>query len=349
MMAKILGDISENTLLHLDKSNTAASLNFIIITMIMIALSVMIAYFITAYFTQMIYRGVKIAETFASGDLTYKISDKDLKLRDEMGDLNRALSVMGDKLSSIVSDILNGASAVASAGQHINSTTQQLSQGANVQASSVEEVSSSMEQMVSNIQMNADNALQTEKIAQITAKEVRNLSSISEKSLESVRQISGKIGIINDIAFQTNILALNAAVEAARAGDHGKGFAIVASEVRKLAERSKIAANEIMELSNGSLRNTEAAVSQMAQLIPEIEKTTNLIQEIANSNKEQSSGTDQINSAIQQLNTLTQQNASASEELASGAEELSSQADHLHNLVSFFKVDNQQYIIENKQ
>jgi methyl-accepting chemotaxis protein len=287
----------------------------------------------------MLKGGVKLAETYSSGNLTYKISDEDLKLRDEIGDLNRAISAMGDKLSSIISDIISGASEVASAGQQINSTTQQLSQGANEQASSVEEVSSSMEQMVSNIQMNADNALQTEKIAQTTVIEVQNLSSISEKSLESVRQIAGKIGIINDIAFQTNILALNAAVEAARAGDNGKGFAVVASEVRKLAERSKVAANEIMELSNGSLKNTEAAVSQMLQLIPEIEKTTKLIQEIAASNKEQSSGTDQINSAIQQLSTVTQKNAAASEELASGAEELSSQADHLHNIVSFFKVD----------
>jgi methyl-accepting chemotaxis protein len=287
----------------------------------------------------MLGRGVKLTETFASGNLTYKISDEDLKLRDEMGDLNRALSAMGNKLNVIVSDIVNGAIAVASAGQQINSTTLQLSHGANEQASTVEEVSSSMEQMVSSIQMNADNALQTEKIAQITVEEVRNLSEISEKSLESVRKISGKIGIINDIAFQTNILALNAAVEAARAGENGKGFAVVASEVRKLAELSKSAANEIMLLSQGSLNNTEAAVAQMLHLIPEIEKIAQLIREMAASNKEQSSGSDLINSAIQQLNTITQQNAAASEELASGVDGLSNQADHLRDVVAFFKID----------
>jgi Methyl-accepting chemotaxis protein len=342
-MTKILDDISENIESYLEKSNRAASALFIIITLIIALVSLFVVYVITRYFTRMLGEGVKLAKTYASGDLTHKIQEKNLSLDDEFGELNRALANMGEKLKSVVTDIYVGANQVAAAGLQINSTTQQISEGANEQASSVEEVSSSMEEMASNIQLNSDNTEQTEKIADITAREVKNLSDISNKSLESVRLISGKIGIINDIAFQTNILALNAAVEAARAGEHGRGFAVVAAEVRKLAENSRIAANEIMDLAKGSLSNTEAAVSQMIQLIPEIEKTSKLVQEIAASNRELNGGTNQVNSAIQQLNMVSQQNASAAEELASSAEELSSQAGHLRDIVSFFRTEQQSY------
>ena len=334
-----LDKMSENISIYMGNSNQRASINFIIITLISLFISIFITTLITQYITKALRKGILMAESFATGNLTYEIAKKDLAMEDEIGELTRALDAMGNKLQSVVSDIYSGSTSVAAASQQINSTTQQISQGANQQASSVEEVSSSMQEMGSNIQLNADNAQQTEHIAQITAKGILNLSVTSEKSLESVRQIASKINVINDIAFQTNILALNAAVEAARAGEQGRGFAVVAAEVRKLAENSRIAANEIMRLSTSSLENTEAAVAEMKSLIPEIEKTAKLVQEIAASSREQSNGTDQINSAIQQLNSVTQQNAASSEELASGAEQLANQANQLKDAIAFFKTN----------
>jgi methyl-accepting chemotaxis protein len=220
----------------------------------------------------------------------------------------------------------------------MSSASQQLSQGANEQASGAEEVSSSMEQMAANIQQNTDNAQEADKISQRVSDGVQKVGSAAQESLISIRNISDKIGIINDIAFQTNILALNAAVEAARAGEHGKGFAVVAAEVRKLAERSKIAADEIVSLSAKSVNVTESASKLMGNLIPEIEKTAKLVQEIAAASMEQSTGADQVNSAIQQLNQVTQQNAAASEEMATSSEELSSQAEQLKDIISFFRL-----------
>jgi methyl-accepting chemotaxis protein len=243
------------------------------------------------------------------------------------------------KLREIVTSIISGASNVASASLQVGSATQQLSQGATEQASSTEEISSSMEEMASNIQQNTDNSQQTEKIAISASEGISKVANAAEESLISIRQISEKITIINDIAFQTNILALNAAVEAARAGEHGKGFAVVAAEVRKLAERSKIAADEINNLSKHSLQTTEGAGVLVAEILPEIQKTANLVQDISAASLEQNAGAEQINEAIQQLSQVTQQNAAASEEMATSSEELASQADQLNEIVGFFKID----------
>jgi methyl-accepting chemotaxis protein len=214
-----------------------------------------------------------------------------------------------------------------------------MSQGASEQASSVEEVSSTMEQIAANVEQNTENAQQTEKISISAQMGISEVSEGANKAVEASRVIAQKIQIINDIAFQTNILALNAAVEAARAGEHGKGFAVVAAEVRKLAERSKVAADEIVGLTQNSLELAEGAGSKMAEILPDIEKTTKLVQEIAAASLEQNNGAGQVNSAVQQLNSVTQQNAAASEELATNAEELASQAQQLKDLVSYFKVD----------
>jgi methyl-accepting chemotaxis protein len=283
----------------------------------------------------------KVVEQMAAGNLLVEVTSDN---KDEIGLFMENLSLMVSKIKEVIGQVLVGSESITNASLQLSSTSQQLSQSATEQASSVEEVSSSMEEMVSNIQQSAENSTEAEKIAEFARMGIENLSEASEKSLSSVFDIAEKIRIINDIAFQTNLLALNAAVEAARAGEHGRGFAVVASEVRKLAERSKIAADEIVGLADLSRSNTEKAMISMRKLVPEISKTSKLVQEIKAGSVEQNSGADQINSAIQQMNQLTQQNAAASEEMATNAEELSSQAERLLNQVSFFKVEEKLHI-----
>ena len=319
---------------NLDRSSTVMISGLILA----VILGIFLAVSITRIITRPVNKGVKFAKEIARGNLTATI---DVKQQDEIGELAETLQTMLQKIREIVTAIMTGADNIAAASQQMSSTSQQISQGATEQASSAEEVSSSMEEMTSNIQQNTDNAQQTEQISQSAEISVTEVGSAANESLVSIRDIADRITIINDIAFQTNILALNAAVEAARAGEHGKGFAVVAAEVRKLAERSKVAADEIVALSDKSVKVTELAGEKMEQLIPEIQKTARLVQEIAAASLEQNSGADQINSAIQQLNQVTQQNAAASEEMATSSEELSSQAEQLKETVGFFDLGRQ--------
>lgn len=314
--------------------------NTVIATLILGIVSILISTLIAVFFVRAIriplQKSVAFSKEIAAGNLTAQM---DIHQRDETGQLCIALNDMISKLNDIVLSIRNGTDQIASASTQISSSSQLLSQGATEQASATEEVSASMEEMVSNIVQNMENAKQTEEISIKASDSMVAMNRIANESFNSIKTIAEKITIINDIAFQTNLLALNAAVEAARAGEHGRGFAVVAAEVRKLAERSKIAAAEIESISKKSLQVTEESKAMLDALVPEIQKTSLLIKEIASSSMEQNSGADQVNTSLQQLTLVTQQNASSSEELASSAEELSSQADHLKQTVSFFKTE----------
>ena len=281
-------------------------------------------------------KGVEFAELVANGDLTRTI---DLDRKDETGQLAAAMNLMVEKLKEVVIGVKTASDNVASGSQQMSGTSEEMSQGATEQAAAAEEASSSMEQMAANIRQNADNALQTEKIAIKSAEDAREGGQAVAQTVSAMKEIAGKISIIEEIARQTNLLALNAAIEAARAGEHGKGFAVVASEVRKLAERSQHAAAEISQLSGSSVEVAEKAGSMLARMVPDIQRTAELVQEIAAASKEQDTGAEQVNKAIQQLDQVIQQNASASEEMASTSEELSSQAEQLQQTIAFFKVD----------
>ena len=278
----------------------------------------------------------KLAMRIADGHLDVKAH---INERDEIGILASTQNKMAEHLKNVISKVKTSTENFVSASQQISTTSQQMSQGANEQASSVEEVTSTMEEMTSSIEQNSNNADKTEKIS-LTAKEgIQEVNNSAKKTVEANKQIHEKIQIINDIVFQTNILALNAAVEAARAGEHGKGFAVVAEEVRKLAEGSKKSADEIVNLVNQGLELSEESDKKLSEILPEIENTANLVQEISATSKEQTNGANQVNNSMQQLNNVTQQNASSSEELATNAEEMANQAEQLKELVGYFNVN----------
>ncbi len=237
-------------------------------------------------------------------------------------------------ISRVLLDIKGVADSVATASQQVSSGSEELSQGATEQASAAEEASSSMEEMASNIRQNSDNAQQTEKISRKASGDAQESGTAVIQAVGAMKQIAEKIGIIEEIARQTNLLALNAAIEAARAGEHGKGFAVVAAEVRKLAERSQEAAAEITEISGTSVEVAEKAGKMLEQLVPDIQKTAELVAEISAASIEMNSGSDQINRAIQQLDSVTQQNAASSEEMSSTAVEMSAQAEGLQDAVA---------------
>ena len=276
---------------------------------------------------------VRVLEAAAQGDLTERIT---VDYSGEFGRLKDASNTTVEKLSATIADVLESAGNLVGASEQLSSTAQALSQGASEQAASVEETSASMEEMSASISQNNENAKVTGDIATRTAKDTQEGGNAVQETVTAMKQIAHKISIIDDIAYQTNLLALNAAIEAGRAGEHGKGFAVVAAEVRKLAERSQVAAEEISQLATGSVGLAEKAGTLLGAIVPSIQKTADLVQEISAASSEQNSGVGQINGAINQISQAVQQNAAAAEELASTSEEVNAQALELQSMMAFF-------------
>ncbi len=315
-------------------SSKASSISVLAVVVILsVFAGLLLGVVITRGITTPMAKSISFAQAIAEGDLS---QDLDFDRTDEVGQLGAALQQMSQSLRSIVSDVQSAADNVSSAAQQLGASSEEMSQGASEQAASAEEVSSSMEEMAGNIRQNTENALQTDQIASKAAEDAGSGGSAVAETVSAMNEIAQKITIIEEIARQTNLLALNAAIEAARAGEHGKGFAVVAAEVRKLAERSKLAAAEISDLSGGSVEVAGKAGAMLERIVPDIRRTAELVQDIRAASREQSTGAEQINRAIQQLDQVIQQNAGAAEEMASTSEELSSQASQMQGTIGFF-------------
>jgi methyl-accepting chemotaxis protein len=281
---------------------------------------------------------ISVLESVSKGDLKVTVDTSLESRNDELARLTRGIRLLVAKLGEIVEHITLISEKIVESGIQLDTNSVSLARAGESLAATSEEVSGSIEEMNANIKQTSQNAQQTDKISQVATTGIRSVSKASTESMESVREIVGKIGIINEIARQTSILALNAAIEAARAGEQGKGFAVVAAEVRKLADRSQKAAAEIDALSKNTLTVTESSVSQLLELIPEIEKTTSLVQEIAAAARELETGSDQVLRAITLLNQVSQQNAGAGNGMNRTSLELNQNARDLQEAIGYFNL-----------
>ncbi|HEY9033415.1 MAG TPA: methyl-accepting chemotaxis protein [Pseudomonadales bacterium] len=284
-----------------------------------------------------------IMTQLADGQLDVNIdtSVKGLFSGDDIVDINEAMVRLVEKFSNVVSEISNNTHLVADISKQITSSAENISRGANDQATSVEETSASIEQMSATVAQNNKNATTTKNLAMETARSASASGKVVMDMVNAMRNIADKVSIIDDIAYQTNLLALNASIEASRAGEDGRGFAVVAAEVRKLAERSKLAASEVIEMANATVKVSEDAGEQLMQILPNIDRTSELVQEISAASEEQSSGLHEITFAISQLDKVAQHNASAALQLTKMASEMDVSVEKLGETIRFFNINNQ--------
>ncbi|MBV5313992.1 MAG: HAMP domain-containing protein [Prolixibacteraceae bacterium] len=295
-----------------------------------------IIYFIAGMISAPIVKGVKFAQTISTGNLN---STLDIQQNDEIGDLAQSLSMMASKLTTIMGEIIQSSDVIAESSLELLDSSVKLADGANNQASSAEEISTSMELMLARIQQNTLNARETEKIAIKAALGMQEGNESTKALIQSMNNIIRKISIIGEIAKQTNLLAINASIEASRYGIQGKGFSVVAAEIKKLAEKSQLAAKEINELSSQGILQARETGAKLMEIIPDIEQTARLVKQISASSLEQEVSSEEINQGIQQLNMVTQQNAESSFELSINSKSISGQARNLKKLISYFKIE----------
>lgn len=308
----------------------------IIIAVVGLILLYIAVYFISGKIVKPILKSVRFAKSISEGNLKGKLG---IQENDEIGELAVSLQYMSDNLKKILRGILKSAEHVTIASIELNSSSNSIADGATSLAANSEEVSSSMEEIFASNLQNSDYALETKNISWKAVSEIKANNKKTQDAVVAIRKIAEKIAIIGEISKQTNILALNAAVEAARAGQSGKGFAVVADEVRKLAERSNIAALEINELASDGFKLIEISTAELDKIIPDIEKTAELVESIANSANELKIGTQQVNNAIQEMNSISQQNSLSAGLFTENAENLAIQAKKLKELINFFKMD----------
>ncbi|MDA8165998.1 MAG: methyl-accepting chemotaxis protein [Desulfobacteraceae bacterium] len=340
---KRLGTLQEEMNLKAEESIHAAlgdiktsQIASVVISLVILAATALIALFFSGRIANAMQKLVGLSKEIADGDLTSQ--ETDIKQQDEIGDLAHTLLAMTAKLREIMHNIRAAADQVAAGSVELASGSQEVSQGASEQAASVEEISSSMEEMASTVAQNADNARQTTVIAAKAAEGASEGGRAVTETVKAMQTIAEKIEVIEEIARQTNLLALNAAIEAARAGEHGKGFAVVASEVRKLAERSQYAAQEIRGMAGSSVETAVNAGDLIKKIVPEIQKTAELVREIDAASSEQAKGIEENARAVEQFDQVIQGNSAAAEEMSSTSEELSAQADQLLEAIAYFRL-----------